>query len=252
MADWTLEVDMVTSQLEDAIGREQVGGGGTGAGADQQQQENTLASGFSKGLKFAGIIGILSQLKVVVDVIGFTMGILSSLISYFVITFIQNVVGFFQDPVRALLGLGVWIVNGIINGFESLANVIAPSFLQPEGGFDFGRLDSEQILAEYDARQAELKAVNENLNGIVKDAGDVAYSGDVMVKASSSALSSVTNAMKQIEKAWANLDSSKSKGIYTSGTDVASSQANYIAKQSIDPKVAQLRANTNKYFNFTY
>lgn len=255
MGDWEIEVDLMTKNIEDAFNRQSLGGVPStgGAGADTEQTENTLAGGFSKGLKFAGVIGFLSQIKVVTDSIGFILGGLSSLISFFIVSFIQNVVPFFQDPVRALLELGVWIVNGIISGIEFLANSIIPKSLQPEGGFDFGRIDAQEVLAEYDLAKEAIKemvggifSANDEMNEIKPAITGLKEKVDGTVNALGDALDYIANQADRVS------GSGGSSFIFSGqqGPLTQYQTSSLAAKQSLDPVVELKRQNANKILKY--
>ena len=78
-----------------------------------------VSKGFQQALKITGIIGIVTSLSIITD----TLGVLVGLISFFLV---QGAIAFFKDPVRALLPLGITIINGIISGLEILANALLP------------------------------------------------------------------------------------------------------------------------------
>lgn len=107
---------------------------GSGVGTSGQagvQAQNNTAFGVSKGMKLAGIVGILSSMKVVTDTIAIAIqtvsvvlvgiiGILGNLLGQFLL----YITPFFKDPVKYLLKFGVFIVNGIITGLEFVTNTL--------------------------------------------------------------------------------------------------------------------------------
>ena len=257
MADWTIEVDMMTKQMQDAFSRENVGGGTSN---NTTQQENTIAGGFSKGLKFAGVIGILSSIKVVVESIGFLLSGLSALISYFVVSFIQNVVSFFQDPVRSLLELGIWIVNGFIKGLNLVISAI--NALIPGTGSDIGLLpefDTQEVLRLYDEAKAALKeavtGVNESaqdLNIIPQAIEGLKVKADRMVNTIGDAFDYIDDQVKKMTGGGVSGFSSgtSSGSLFQSGGNTGSNILNMLSKSSRDPEVEARRLNANKTLKY--
>lgn len=121
----------MVDDFEIRVGIEPAGGGGT---AGSKGSEG-ISFGFMKGLKMAGVVGILSQLKIVTD----TVGIVLQLIQVGIVAivgflgglfglFLTKLVPFFDDPMTSLLRLGLFIVNGIITGLEFVINGILGIF----------------------------------------------------------------------------------------------------------------------------
>jgi len=242
-SDWTIEVDMITKNLESAFQGANVGGGTSGS----EGVENAMAGGVSKGMKMAGIVAILTQLKVVTDSIGFILATVSSLISFFVVSFIQNVMGFFQDPVRSLLELGVWMVNGIISGIEMLANAIVPTALQPEGGFDFGEISTEEVIEAYDLAKEASKEMADGLKITGEDTAVKIEDG------ASSMAGSIIDAMDSAKDVFDDLkDEIKAAGrqMKTSGGFSFDAQRE-IQRYATGPSIAEIKRmganNTLKY-----
>ena len=109
-------------------------GGGAPAGRGQQG-EKAISSGFSTAIKGSGIIGILNSLTIVTDTISITLGLISTilvqmigLLGLGVAKLIQFGVNFFDDPSKALIKFGLFLVNGIISGIEFIVNTIRGIF----------------------------------------------------------------------------------------------------------------------------
>jgi len=247
--DWTISLGYDTSGIQDAFERQNTGG--TSSGGQGGNFENSIAGGFSKGLKFAGIIGILTQLKVVTDSIAFVLGGLSGLFSYFVVSFIQNVVSFFQDPVRGLLDLGVFIVNKIIDGLNLV--VMAINSLIPGTGSDISLLpniDSEAVLEAYDAAKNMIKeaiGMTEDTSGALNDVTvkveGLKTSADDMVDSLNGALVYIANEAKRVSR-------DPSAEIYNTGGTTGSNFFNYIGNVSRDPTVEAKRKGANKILKY--
>lgn len=67
---------------------------------------------------------------------------------------------FFKDPVRSLLQLGIFIVNGVLTGLEVLINVIRRIF--GLGAIELPRFQEQLVLQAYDTLQEDLTTAAED------------------------------------------------------------------------------------------
>lgn len=156
-SDFNIDIGINTKQLERVkkdfqnMFSGEFGGGGNNQGKKEAQGINVVSKGFTKALKFTGIIGIISSLSLIADVITIVVGLIAALA-------ISGIIAFFKDPVRALLGLGVFIANQIISGLEFLANAIVPG----ADPFEFPRFQTSLVFQAYDDLQGELATAAED------------------------------------------------------------------------------------------
>ena len=151
-ADFTIDVGLTSEEVQGAA----AGGG--------------FAGGFTGSL----VVSLLKELKLVMDVISFSLAIVSTGISFLVAAYINYIIDFFKDPVRALLSLGLYIINGILAGLEFMTNsligsingvISAINFLIPGERFDvdlidtieIGRFNIEKVLDAYDIMKEQIE-----------------------------------------------------------------------------------------------
>ena len=134
----TQKLDQAKKEFQDMLSGEFSGGGGRNDSTKQQKQTSVVAAGFSKALKITGLIGVVTGLSFILD----TLGALLGLLTFFVLS---GIVEFYRDPVRSLLQLGVFIVNGILSGLEAFANFILPG--QP---VELPRFQTDLVLEAFD------------------------------------------------------------------------------------------------------
>lgn len=170
MADFEIDVGFNTQELMDATG------GGRGGTSEEQKAINNVGLGVSKGIKIAGLVGILSGLALVTDTIGFFLGIIGGSITFLVGQFVQFAVPFFTNFERSILGLGLSIVNGFLTGIEFLINTISaalnlipgvdiPQIELPrfQEGIVFEAFDELQsVLEDSEASAEQLKIAEQN------------------------------------------------------------------------------------------
>ena len=136
--------------------------------------ESAMGFGVAKGLKIAGVVGILSSMKIVTDIIGVAMQMLG-VIAVKQLGFFSALVGivtakimpFFEDPMRYLLQFGLFIVNGIIAGIEFGLNMVVRAInlvirginrliprnnwkVSEMGRFELPRFQADLVLEAYD------------------------------------------------------------------------------------------------------
>jgi len=147
--DFNIDVGFNTKGFTDMFGK---GGAGTvdsGVGAGPNGTSK-LSSGIGKGLftalKATGIIALLMNLKVIVDLLSGILGMINLL----VLVGLKGMIDFFKDPVRGLVGLAVLITNGFLTGIEALIN-----FLPGVSGVEIGRFRTD-IMDENIAKGMEI------------------------------------------------------------------------------------------------
>lgn len=243
----TIDVGFNTDQLKDAVS----GGIGGGAGG-AQNQKNNIAGGFTTALKGAGVLAILSQLKVVMESISFVLNIISSLISFIVVKMIQSVFKFFEDPVRGLLGLGIFIVNGIIENINNVVKAINALIPGTRGDIPLiPELDPEEILAAYDAAK---EAARLAAQGITDSAGSlettIVEGVNGMEEKVKNSFNAYENVMDLIIKKSSEFVSSggRTSGVFTSGNDTYSNLVNFGTRSS--QSVDQKRQDANKAYKY--
>lgn len=155
MPDFSIDVGFNTKGFEDAVKGNGNGtpDAGVGGGADSGTGG---MGGFGKGLlaalKASGIIALLMNLKVIVDLLGGILG----LVSLGVTLFLKKIYEFFQDPTRGLLNFGIFLVNGFLTGLEFLIKKI-PGV---ESDFELGRIRPDIVGQELDAGTDLLEALD--------------------------------------------------------------------------------------------
>ena len=153
MGDFNIEVDFTTSGLESSLGGPGGVDSGLGKGSDSGAGEGgSIGKGMLTALKASGIIALLMNLRIIVDLLAGVLAILN----LGVIVFLKKMFEFAQDPVRSLLGLGIFIVNAIISMQEKLINLFKPFGADVE----FGRFRSDVIDQELDAGTGLLEALS--------------------------------------------------------------------------------------------
>lgn len=152
MGDFNIDVGFNTNELKAAT----AGASGSGGGAGGTGSSSGFAKAIKAGLMATGIIGILMNLKPILETIGFLVGVIGSFMGFLIAQLIQFIIPFFKDPFRALMQLGIFIVNGIITGIEFLMNAILGVLTFGKvGGFgenkiELPRFQEEIILDAYD------------------------------------------------------------------------------------------------------
>lgn len=274
MADFTFDVVFNVDELNKNISG--VSGGGSQAGTGGLGMLSNIAKGFKLALTATGIIGILTNLRVVLDTIGFVLGIISSLLGFVVAQLIQFIVPFFKDPTRALLSLVVYLINGIIGGIEFMLNALLGALTFGKvGGFgenmiEIPRLQEEVVLSAYD----ELKRVLQDesnasadditdatrnftmsfINGFMTDEELQQWKIDNQTKldktktATDSAFDSLTSSLNYIENKFNSLQEAASRGGLSSPTTSTSQRDayNYLTTGKTSSVAEQ---NKSKYDN---
>jgi hypothetical protein len=187
------------------------------------------------------------------DSVKFILGTISALLSFFVIIFVQSVVSFFQDPVRALIELGVFIVNQVIGGLNLI--ILAINALIPGNRFDIGlapQLDTEEVLALYDAAKEALKDSVDGVNGASEEMDNLRPAISGLKGKVDGAVDSLANALDYIsDQANAVSRSPSGQLSRTGGSSTAFNLIGAARRQSIDPVFAEAqRQNTNKLLKY--
>lgn len=159
----------------------------TGGSAPTQgrQAQQSMATSVSSGLKMAGLMAILSQIKVVNDVVSVTLGLIGVAIVSIVGflgglfgQFLTVVLPFFKDPMKYLLSFGVFIVNGIITVIESGLNFVVKAInkvvtginklipgekydIPTMGEFELPRLQEGLVLDAYDNYKTKIQELSQ-------------------------------------------------------------------------------------------
>ena len=151
MADFNIDVGFQTKAFTDAFKGSgsgvDSGTGGVNAGAGT----SGIGKGFLTALKATGIIALLMNLKIIVDLLGGMLAILN----LGVLLFLKGMFEFFKDPARGLLQFGVFLINGFITAIESLANLLVPS-----DPVQFDRLRGDVIQEQLDSGAGLLEALS--------------------------------------------------------------------------------------------
>ena len=137
MADFSIDVGF------DTKGFNNVGSGvgnvdsGAGRGRVEEEQKRGISSGFITALKATGIIALLMNLKIIVDLIGAMLG----LINLAVVVFFKKIYEFFQDPLKGLIKVVMFIDNIFKSVAEAIINAILPGSPVDLGRYRFDVFD---------------------------------------------------------------------------------------------------------------
>ena len=160
MADFEIEVGFNTKKLDKTLSDFQnLGGGSTKGvkGGNEEKKKNIIAGGVGKVLKVTGIVAAIASIAFFTESIAFLVG---SLVALTVIAVRE----FLGDPFRALLKLGVFIVNGFLSGIEFLikgttgVDVDLPRFQLPKVLEAYDEFKESMIMAAEDGIVTNLEA----------------------------------------------------------------------------------------------
>ncbi len=160
-------------------------GGAGGAGG------KGMAGAVASGLKMAGVVALLSSIKLATDFIGAILSTVSLIIvgigkglGFLVGSFIRWIVPFFKDPVKVLLSVAIFIVNGIIGAIESLIN-----FIKPGKDIELGRFrediifNNRELLSQLEGVEKDSKEYLNILRNYNKITGDAFLTESEFAKA---------------------------------------------------------------------
>jgi hypothetical protein len=151
MPDFTIDVGFDTrgfNNLDSGVNGRGAGRVDSGTGGDDNG--SSLGTGLLAALKASGVIALLMNLKLIVDLLAGIFAVLN----LGILLFMKTMYEFFKDPMRGLLNFGLLLINGFIAGLENLANI-----LKPGEDVDFGRFRPDVIGQELDAGTGLLEAI---------------------------------------------------------------------------------------------
>ena len=180
MGDFDVEIGFNTNELkraaQEAAKAATAGAAASAGGAGGKGMSNAVAG----GLKIAGVVALLSSLKLVTDFISGIMATIGLIIvgigkgiSFLVGSFIRWIIPFFKDPVGALLSVAIFIVNGIIGAIESLIN-----FIKPGKDIELGRFredilfNSRELASQLEGVEKDSKEYFKIINSFNKTVGN--------------------------------------------------------------------------------
>lgn len=105
-------------------------------------------------LKASGVIALLMNLKIIVDILSGIFAVLN----LGILLFLKKVYEFFQDPMRGLLNVVLFLANVWRSIGESIINAIKPG-----EDVDLGRFRADIIGEELDAGTGLLEAISKGL-----------------------------------------------------------------------------------------
>lgn len=170
MVDYELKVGFDTSSLDRIKTEFQnlcsagIGGSSSASSATNNISKGT-SSGFVSAVRGLGLVTLFSNLKTISE----TLFVLSAVANALLAMAFIGVSNFFMDPFRALLQLGIFIVNGVLSGIEFLINFTAR---QTEkrfglnqgtlGTVELPRIQTDLALEAYDQFRTALREADGN------------------------------------------------------------------------------------------
>jgi hypothetical protein len=164
MSDFTIDVGFNTEELKSATSGM---GGGTSAGGGGESGGGFggFAKAIKAGLMATGIIGILMNLKVILEIVGFAIAAISSILGLLLVKSLEYFKNFYSDIERNSTIMAIKLNNGILSAVEWLANALRYVFtfgnqgLGTDKQFEIGRYSEEIILEGFD----ELRKVEQQV-----------------------------------------------------------------------------------------